>query len=498
MRYPFFLFALLPFFSAAQNTLDGQAKIVPEAEVERQSAFVEAESARMLGKYAKAVELYKKFVYDAPRNDAAWYGLARAYTAQNELINALEAVGRAAALAPANEWYSTFQADLYEKTGRAKDAVAIYEALTKRNPQSPNYWEHLSYLLALSGDPQGSLKALDRLERLTGISETTAEKKHLVYVALRDNRKAALELQRLADAFPLQPEYRRQLAQFYEEIGDQAAAQRVYADILRRNPDDPDARLAAMERPKGTSDATHLQALQPLFRDRNIDIDGKIKELLPYLAKMSNTSDAGLLDQLLQLSQLLETAHPDDPKSWSVAGAILYQARRPAEALEKYRQCIRLNPATFAAWDNALSILQEQQNYTEMLRVGEQAIDAFPNQAKAYYYYGLAATEKEQPDVAIDALEQATLMANDPNLWLEIMDQLGIALTRKKDYPAAQKRFEQAVSKGGDRHPGILEHYGDALFQGGDRSKGLEYWQKAYALRKSAALEQKISSAKAN
>ncbi len=495
MRYSFILLLTLPYFSIAQNTLDGQAKIVPEAEVERQSAFVEAESARMLGKYAKAIELYKKFVYDNPRNDAGWYGLSRAYTSQNELINALEAIGKAAALVPANEWYSTYQADLYEKTGRAKDAAAIYETLTKQQPKTPGYWEHLSYLLALSGDPQGSLKALDRLERLTGITETTAEKKHLIYVALRDNRKAALELQRLVDAFPQQPEYRRSLARFYEEIGDQAAAQRVYGELARRFPNDPDARLAAMERPKGTSDAAHLQALQPLFRDRNASIDAKIKELLPYLAKLN--ADQSLVEHLLPLSQILETTHADDPKSWSVSGAILYQAKRPAEALEKYRQCIRLNPGTFAAWDNALSIMQEQQNYAEMLPTAEKAIDAFPNQAKAYYYYGVAANEKNQPQVAINALEQATLMAADAALLLDIVDQLGVALTRKKDYAGAQKRFEAALSKGGDKHPGILEHYGDALFQGGDRNKGLEYWQKAAALRKSPALEQKIAAAKA-
>ncbi len=77
----------------AQNTIGGQAKIVPEAEADRQSAFVDAERERILGHHDKAVGLYKKFVYDNPGNSAAWYGLSRSYFAQNDLANAMDAVG---------------------------------------------------------------------------------------------------------------------------------------------------------------------------------------------------------------------------------------------------------------------------------------------------------------------------------------------------------------------------------------------------------------------
>ncbi|MCS7037467.1 MAG: hypothetical protein NZM41_12435, partial [Saprospiraceae bacterium] len=40
----------------AQNTFQGAAKRVPESEVSRQSAFIEAELERQLGHYDKAAE----------------------------------------------------------------------------------------------------------------------------------------------------------------------------------------------------------------------------------------------------------------------------------------------------------------------------------------------------------------------------------------------------------------------------------------------------------
>jgi tetratricopeptide (TPR) repeat protein len=148
-------------------------------------------------------------------------------------------------------------------------------------------------------------------------------------------------------------------------------------------------------------------------------------------------------------------------------------------------------------WDNTLTILAGQRNYDEMLRLSEQAIDAFPNQPKAYFYYGAAANLKGLYDDAINQLEQALLMAgNNTGLRLDLTDQIGLALLGKKDFAGASKRYEQALPKGGDQHPGILEHYGDALSLGGQHDRAIEQWKKANALRKSDALEQKIAAGK--
>jgi len=481
----------------AQNTLGGEAKIVPEAEVNRQSAFVDAERERLLGHHDRAIELYKKFTSDTPDNGAGWYGFARSYFAKEDFANALDAISKAVEKEPANEWYQIFQADVFEKTGRVKDAVKVYENLAKRFPQTIEFLEHLAYLSVLSGDPQGGLRALEKVEKIRGINPENSMEKHMIYVGLGDDKKAAAELQKLADAYPDRIEYRHRLAEYYTAMGDKANARRVYEDILRRNPDDPVAKLAALEKEKNSSDAAYLASLKPLFADPKVSIDAKIKEVLPFFPKLNAGTDAALTQNLLELGSLVEKSHPDDPKAWSLSGDLLYHANRPAEALEKYRRCIQLNPSVFSVWENTLDILQQQKNYDQMLRIGEQAIDAFPNQPKAYLYYGVAATEKGKYDDAISQLEQAILMTgNTPALRLDIVDQIGLALMGKKGFAAAIARYEQNLAKGGDQHPGILEHYGDALFQNGDRNKAVEFWQKANAIRKSPELEQKIASGK--
>ena len=331
---------------------------------------------------------------------------------------------------------------------------------------------------------------------VSGYNEDLSTSRHLIHVGLGHKKKAAAELLRLADLYPGRLEYRHRLAHYYEESGDNAAAAKVYEDILRRDPSDAEAKLALSGKQVAKSgDAAALDALRPQFADPRAPLDAKIKQLLPFLSKLQNQPDPALIEALLGLSGQLESAHPDDPQTWSVAGDILYLADRPAEALEKYRRCINLNPKVFTVWDNLLTILHSEKRYDDLLLYSEKAIDAFPNQPKAYYFNGMANAEKGRYADAAAQFDQASLMAgNNLLLKLDIADQSGLSLLRQKDFAGAKNKYETVLAKGGDKHPGILEHYGDALFGLGDASGAREYWKKAFDLGKSPTAAAKLNA----
>lgn len=485
-----------PVSVTAQNTVGGVKTTVPEAEVQRQSQFLVAERERLLNHNDKALELYKKFTYDHPDVDAGWYGLARTYTTLKDLPNALEAIGKAVALAPANQWYSLYQADLYEKVGRLTEAIGVFENLLKKFPESPEYYERLAYLNLQNEDPKRALKALDKWESLVGVNEDIAFKKHVVYVGLGDAKKAAAELKKLSDAYPNDLKYRQDLAEFYDTIGDKVNARAAYEEILRRDPENPVARMA-LAGAEGNSDGAKLAAMRPLFDDPKVPIDEKIKALMPYFQKLMNGNDPALTQSLMELAALLEKNHPNEAKAWSISGDLFFHADRPAEALDRYRKCLRLNPTVFVVWDNALSLLAAQKNFDELLSTAEKAMDAFPNQPKAYFYYGIAANVKGRPDDALEQLEQGLLMTTSNSaLYLDMVDQIALAYMGKKDFAKAIARLEQTIGRGGEQHPGILEHLGDALSLQGQAAQALEYWKKANLIRRSPGLEQKISAGK--
>ena len=72
----------------------------------------------------------------------------------------------------------------------------------------------------LAGEPKAGLKALDQLEKFTGVTEETADKKHMIYLGMGNVKKAAAELEKLADTYPYRLEYRHRLAELYDSVGD--------------------------------------------------------------------------------------------------------------------------------------------------------------------------------------------------------------------------------------------------------------------------------------
>ncbi len=484
-----------PFSAFSQNTFQGQARRVPEEEVNRQSSFIEAERERLLGHYDKAVQKYKQFIDKYGDEPAAWYGLARALQAKGDAQGALDAAAKAVGLDAANEWYKILLADIYESLGQSADAVKVYAVLCKQSPQDIRFLDKLAHLQVLAGQPREALRTLEQLEKITGVTEATADKKHLIYLGLGDVKKAVGELQKLVNAYPTRVVYRHRIAQVYESVGDKAAACKVYEEILRIAPDDEVAKLALLAGQRGSSGSVlpELRALKPIFEDPKVSIDGKVKQVLPYFSRMEQGLPAEAIALLLELGEVLIKVHPEEAKAWSLSGDLYYHANRYDDALERYRRCLKLSPRIFSVWANTLEILYLQERFDELLRLSETAMDDFPNQPLAYYYYGVAALEQGRPEEALPPLEQAGIMVgNNPALSLNIADQIGRALLMKKDHGAARRHYEALLKQGGEQHPGILEHYGDVLYQLGQQQQAVELWQRAARLSPSPRLEQKI------
>ena len=73
--------------------------------------FISAHSFFLLEKYDKAAASFEKLLIDQPKNDAAWFELARSRQALKEPTKALDAIRHAVELNPQNEWYQLFEGE---------------------------------------------------------------------------------------------------------------------------------------------------------------------------------------------------------------------------------------------------------------------------------------------------------------------------------------------------------------------------------------------------
>ncbi len=481
IKYYFLLTTLLS--SVALPPIYGQVQI-SEEEINTQKIFIDASKEKILGNYENAVYLFKEVIKRDKKNDAALYELARIYDVQEKNDNALHSIKEALSLEPENVWYEMFLADLHDKMGKPKEAAKVFEGLVAQDGENTYYYEKWAFFLVKAGDASKAIKVYDKLESKFGINEDLSGKKYRLYLGLGDQKKAAEELEILAKSAPSNTDYKHMLAGFYQQVGDQNKAEEIYKQILSIDPDDAYASIALAEKLKdGGDDISYLNTLKPVFEKPDVSIDIKIKELIPYIQKLANSGDTVLAKKIVELAEILVEVHPEEAKSYSAFGDILYYSGDNQTALEKYQKALKLNKAVFTIWEQVMYINLELSNFEALLQTSEEAIDFFPNQAKAYYFNGVANGQLKRHREAISSLQQALLMSRkNPILRLDIYNHMAIEYYQLEDFDKSDIAFDEAL-KINPNVPSILNRYSYYLALRSDKlAKAKEMCAKANEL----------------
>lgn len=455
-------------FVASSLALPAQQVRVNEKDVELETRFIDANRERILGNYDKAIPIYEEILDRDEDNHAASYELGRVYDAMETYDKAIRYAKQAIEGDPLNSWYQQFLADVYQKVGRNEEAAEIYEELVKRTPDNEEYYFKWAYYLVRANEIDKAVKVYDQLESQIGFSEELIRRKHALYLGTGDTRKAGKELERLTEAFPDNPEYQHLLAAFYEEVGEQKKAEEVYRKILEIDPNNAKARLALAGKPEKTSnEIQYLNSLRPIFEKADVELDLKIKQIMPIIQRIAATGDRQLGEAALELTSILERLHADEAKVYAASGDLLYHLGRRAEAIGKYEKTLQLDDTVFMVWEQLLYAQYEEGNYEALRERAEEAMDYFPNQAVAYYLYGLASDELGAEEDAQGALEQALLMAgSDPRMTFQIQARLGLVYADLEAFDRSDEAFEAALELNSESAE-VLNWYGYNLAKRG-------------------------------
>ncbi|MBK6623250.1 MAG: tetratricopeptide repeat protein [Saprospirales bacterium] len=400
-----------------------------EKKIKDQELYIEANKYRLLGNHEKAAELLQELLKKDRQNHAAAYELARIYADQNRNADALNLAKQAAGIDPENQWYKKFLADIYQRNNLFAEAALLYEELVTASPSDENNYYKWAYFLVQAGQPVKALQVYESLEGRIGIHEELSRRKHALYLGSGDTQKAELELLRLCEAFPANTDYLHLLAGFYRQMENIPGAKAVYQKIIETDPNDTKAffALSSIDSP-AAGDAAFLQSLDPIFLNPQVDLDEKIKQILPLVEKAAATNDDILARELLRLASILDRIHPAQAKVCALNGDLLYLTGEKEKALERYRQAIELDDSVFSVWEQLFQLAVQTADYTSLVFYTEKAMDLFPNQVSVFFYNGLGYCRQENYAKGIPSLEQALLMTGkNAGLKAQVLTQLGLA-----------------------------------------------------------------------
>ncbi|MGA3001265.1 MAG: tetratricopeptide repeat protein [Acetobacteraceae bacterium] len=267
-------------------------------------------------------------------------------------------------------------------------------------------------------------------------------------------------------------------AEFHQALelhqhGRLADAERIYQELLRRQPNHFDALYLC-----------GVIALQTRRPDRATELFGKAIALRPDFAEAHNNLGAALAEQgrpddALSHYDRAIALQADHFGAHNNRGAALARLGRFADALSNYDRAIALQPGSADAHMNRGATLAKLGRAPEALASFEQAIALRPDFAFAHYNRANALRDLLQPDSALASYDRA--IALQPN-HAESHNNRGAALTDLGRFDAALSSYANTIAL----RPGFAEahnNHGNALVALQRLEEALASYDRAIALK---------------
>jgi tetratricopeptide (TPR) repeat protein len=166
-------------------------------------------------------------------------------------------------------------------------------------------------------------------------------------------------------------------------------------------------------------------------------------------------------------------------EAWAQAGFCREKLGRHAEAIDASKKAVNLRPSAESYFNIGLANYYLKQ-YREAVEGYRQSIRLDPyNAADAYYALGLAYRDWGRPDDEIQAYKQAIRLRQD---YTSAYERLGSRYLKSKKYPEAIEVFKQLVIlKPGD--PNAPNSMGEAYLESGKLLEAVEAFRQAIRLK---------------
>ncbi|WP_448519692.1 tetratricopeptide repeat protein [Rhodoflexus sp.] len=450
------LLSLLVFFeSAAQKPL--KPTIQPPAdslemarEVEQNTAeylFTEAMQYFLSENYQKALRIFEESRKLAPNNSAILYQMARTYQRMEDYKNAIHYVQQALSLSKDNRNYLSTLAEIYEKQERYSEAEKIFARLVALKSDEISYYYDLANALLYQSKFKEAIRIYDDLEKKVGLEPAVIQRKQKLYLAMGNTEGALREGKKLMEAMPDDPDAYIAQIELLMNARKNEDARRLIAEIEHLFPYEPRILLlsADLAKSNGKKDA-QLRALEKAFDFPQLEIDLRLQVLSDLYDQAGATNDPQLRTVLLSLSEKTMQIYPDHPQMQGLYAAILLETGKAIEAKSYYEKAVKLNGDNYHAWVGLIRADLMLQNYKDLARHTEQALEYYPNNATFWFYNGTAHLATHNYDDAVASLEQSRLLSvGNKELLQNIYPQLGDAYNGQKQYAKSDKAYEEAL-----------------------------------------------------
>lgn len=396
--------------------------------------FLEAICQQEKGNHDAAFDLLTHCVeIDSTRSEAFFY-LARYYDYLKNKEKALAYSEKAAQLEPDNETYLETLANTYISRRQYDKAIDAMERLYGMNSEREDVLSLLVQLYEQLQNYEGAIQTLTRLETKEGKSERLSMAKSELYTRKGDKKAAINEMKHLADQYPNDQNYRCLYGTTLYMNGQQKKALAIYADVLKKEPDNRGAQMAMLSHYNETNDSVQAHIwLERMLMNKNSTTQDRVMLLRQVIGE--SEQNGGDSTQVLHLfRRVLDTPLADADLALFCA-TYMNLKKMPSDSISPVlEQALTLEPTNAAARLQLVSYAWAAEDRDRVIALCQDARQYNPDEMAFYYYQGIAYYQKDQLDQALNAFQNGIgviTAQSDPAIVSDFYAVMGDILHQK-------------------------------------------------------------------
>lgn len=434
-------------------------KETTEEALKTEGRVIDAVALQESGRNEDAMKAYAELTKDEPQCAAAWYGLGRQVLMRGWTDSAVACLRRAVGFDEGNKWYLMALAEAQQRQGDTKGRVATLERLVAAEPKVLEHYYELSNANIEAGDLAAAVEALDRVEKMTGVTEPISLQKQRLWAAAGKPDKALKEVEKLAEAMPQEKRYQAIAAEGYMSQGKYKKAKQYYDRILAADPEDEYIHLQLAEYYKQTGQTAEAdKEMEAAFRNGKLDCRTKIQLLASFYSN-DEFYDAkrGVGFRLLDI---IKDDCGDEPQFALVYGDALMRQQRYPEAAVQIEKALQQDSSMYEVWEGLLICLaNDSLREGDLENYAARAERLFPMKTLPCYMQAMCAARRDDYRTAIEKLEKTAKWGYQKGyLEAECTALMAESYYRTEQYNKAWKAFDRYLTLNSDDW-GMMNNY---------------------------------------
>ncbi|TCD10889.1 tetratricopeptide repeat protein [Pedobacter frigidisoli] len=430
---------------------------------------------KMSENYVVASTNFNKIVGLDPNNHAAYFELANANLRLDKLPEAEQNIKHAINLNANNQWYYRLLSEVYKRTNKMPELVEVFNQLIRIEPENDAYYFDKANALFLSDKVDEAKKTYDQIQEKFGESRAllTAKKR------LQSNGSATeSDIVKLLEGNQADIKNYLYAAGLLLQKGNDQEALKVLIKAQLLDPSNFEINLALADiYRKQKNDDAAFASLKLAFASADMPLTEKVKIIAALFSKLNQPVVA---KNVTELSKLVAENNPNDAKALALYGDVLYQQNKLKEALAQYQAALKLNEQVYVIWEQVINIQTLIGHYEEAVKVGDEALTIYPNQASLYYHMAYAQYKTGKLENAQSNLKMALqLDVDNKSLQAQVYALQGDIYINQNNFAQAKLAFEKAIAIEPDNYL-IMNNYAYYLaLRNDDLAKAAKYAETA-------------------